>query len=219
MRPLIKICGITTSTDAELVSSYFPDFLGFIIHPPSPRHLDFKNLSEVSDFLRVGFGDACPQLIGVFVNPSLETLDGHAPFLDGFQLHGDESPEQVHEVQKKFPDHILWKALRPQSQNDLTQLSSYPMVDGILVDGFSSKAYGGTGTAVLSNLLPHLYSHLSHHQKLFIAGGITSENASQILNESKAHGLDLSSSLENSPGHKSEKKVSIFFHNIAKAGN
>jgi len=155
-------------------------------------------------------------LIGVFVNPSIETLQRYSPFLDGIQLHGEESSEKVQEIKRSFPSHILWKAFRPQNQEDLKLISEYPMVDGVLVDGFSAGSYGGTGKTVLSDFLPLLRSHLLSHQKLFLAGGITVHNASKILKSSKADGVDLSSSLENSPGNKSEKKVSVFFENFSK---
>lgn len=211
MGSLVKVCGITSIHDAELVSSYFPDFLGFIIYPQSPRHVSFETVSEISDFLRVGFGDGCPQLIGVFVNPDKKVLSQYAPFLDGFQLHGEESPAFVHEVKEMFPGHLVWKAVRIQNQDSLSLISKYTSADVILADAFSQDAYGGTGKTVDEDILKDIQSYIEPEQKLMIAGGVNAENKDIILDISQADGVDLSSSLESSPGKKSEKKLEEFF--------
>lgn len=35
---LVKICGLTNAADAEFAAAEGADYLGFVVHPPSPRH-------------------------------------------------------------------------------------------------------------------------------------------------------------------------------------
>ncbi|HJW07993.1 MAG TPA: hypothetical protein VJ483_00060 [Holophagaceae bacterium] len=37
-RLLVKVCGITNAADADVAAKAGADFLGFVVHPPSPRH-------------------------------------------------------------------------------------------------------------------------------------------------------------------------------------
>ena len=215
-----KICGITDLDEAEMVASYFPDYMGFVFHRASRRNISLEKLAEISDNLRVCFGEGCPKLVGVFVNPKVEFIEKMAPFLDVFQFHGEESPEFCVEISEKFPNHIIWKALRIAEISDLEQIHTYAETgkcDGILLDSFSEKAQGGTGTAIPKEFFPEISQHISVFREKFpekiilMAGGISLENFMIIYNKTGASGVDMSSSLESKNGKKSGKKVSKIF--------
>ena len=49
MRPLAKVCGLVLAEDAAFAASSGADLLGFVMHPPSPRHC--ADLSVATPFL------------------------------------------------------------------------------------------------------------------------------------------------------------------------
>ncbi len=49
MSLLVKVCGLTTRDDAAFVAAQGADLLGFVSHPPSPRHCE--DLSVAAPFL------------------------------------------------------------------------------------------------------------------------------------------------------------------------
>lgn len=211
MNPLIKICGITSITDADIVCQYNINYLGFIFYEKSPRYITKETIEKIS--LQLQSLPYSPKKIGVFVNPTLTELENHSIFIDGFQLHGDESPKHCREIQKRFPNHEIWKAFRIATEKDLEKIKKYHSIQTILVDAFSEKKneYGGSGKTIDKTILPKIKNAINNSQRLFLAGGINEGNKDEMLNKSNAHGIDLSSSIEISPGKKSRKKIKNFF--------
>ncbi len=225
MNYVLKICGITTLEDAEMVLSFSdtkPEYLGFVFFKKSKRYISPKNAKKIAEYIRGKYKKYRVKFVGVFVNENLnrnEIFEQYS-FLDVFQLHGDntfETPNFCQELQKKIEishsEIKIWKAFRVENTKNTEQISEYFMVDGVLIDAFSSvkNEYGGTGKQVCKNVLPQLRSCLASHQKLFIAGGVTAKNKENILSLSGADGIDMSSSIEISAGVKSKEKVRELF--------
>ena len=76
----------------------------------------------------------------------------------------------------------------------------------ILLDAQSQNQIGGTGTQIDEELL----SLASKKYKLWIAGGINSENVNHLISNFHPQLIDVSSSLEIEPGIKSEEKIKVF---------
>ncbi len=221
----MKICGITNKDNAEMVLSFShtaPEYLGFVFYKKSPRYISPENAQKIARYIRKKYTKERVLFVGVFVNENLqkEEICTSFSFLDVFQLHGDNSIETPSFcsavslcIQKLGFNIQLWKAFRIQKKEEIQTISEYEMVDSVLVDAFSTvkNEYGGSGKQVSEDLLPYIRSSLASHQKLFIAGGITAENKEKILHLSGADGIDISSSVEQSPGVKSYEKVSALF--------
>ena len=119
------------------------------------------------------------------------------------QLHGNESPERC----RALGDHLglpIWKALRIRQPDDLKQVQEYAnVVDALLLDAWVPDQLGGSGARIpidwLSNFRPPL--------PWWLAGGVSAERVPQILEMVQPYGLDASSSVEVSPGHKDLAKV------------
>lgn len=209
MKNYIKICGITSKEDAQMVMKYSPDYLGFICYERSLRNIEKDEMKILSEFIRNKNSEV--KLVGVFVNTSIFYLSEFSEYIDVFQFHGEESPEFCRYVQKKYPEKKIWKAFRISEEKDLEQMSQYSLVDGFVIDAFSENDHGGTGITVDENILPKINKYISSDQLFFMAGGITAKNKEKIQLLSRCNGIDLSSSLESLPGKKSETKVKEFF--------
>ncbi|PYS98102.1 MAG: phosphoribosylanthranilate isomerase [Acidobacteria bacterium] len=198
----VKICGITNLQDARLATRLGADALGFNFYEKSVRFVT-----------PVAAGDIVKQLVepvdkvGVFVNHTIDeilnTID--VASLDAVQLHGDESPEFVGALRTRCSCRII-KAIRVASNFDHSDSLEFK-ADGILLDGYSANARGGTGETfdwdvakIVSTLVPELW----------LAGGLTPENVRLAITEVRPYAVDVCSSLESVPGVKDAAKLERF---------
>jgi phosphoribosylanthranilate isomerase len=194
----IKICGITTNSDAICASMFGADALGFVFYPKSPRYIDTKKatliIKELPPFIN---------RVGLFVNPSkeevFETLESCG--LDIIQLHGDETPEFC----ESLPKRVI-KAIRIKDASDLYLISKYKNCSGILLDSFSNNSYGGTGRTFSWNLVKEVQTNKS----IILAGGLNEKNIKNAILELRPYGVDVSSGVESSPGRKDHQKMKNF---------
>ena len=200
-RPLIKICGITNYEDGRICLESSADMLGFIFYDKSPRFIDPDDAGDIIARLKTEFKFGS---VGVFVNPAedyvlrvMKTAN-----INMLQFHGDESSSFI----KKFNKKII-KAFRIKNKNDMDKCLEFKDIDYYLFDTFSEHQYGGTGRAFDWNLL----ADFKLKQKLFLSGGINSENIKNAIKIVKPYAVDISSSIEKEPGKKDKIKIKEFF--------
>ena len=121
------------------------------------------------------------------------------------QLHGDEDPEYCKFLKKKFPNLSLWKAFRIKTKNDLAKIIFYEnFIDAILLDSWNKETYGGSGVKIkIENLRGKRFL-----RPWWLAGGVSIDWLSEIIEDIQPYGIDISSSVEISPGIKDIKKIS-----------
>ncbi len=208
-RTAVKICGITRLEDARYAAAIGADFLGFIQFPESPRFIEPAKAKEIIDWV-VG-----PEPVGVFVNEAPEVVNARCAEV-GFrmaQLHGEESPEDCAAVEMP-----VIKAFRVQHDTSSEQLRILvepyrDVVDFILLDTHKTSLWGGTGERFNWRLARELASEFD----LFVAGGINAENVSEAIATVRPYVVDLSSSVEESPGIKDIDKLADFFEAYRRA--
>src|SRR5215471_14937998 len=85
----IKICGITTSDDAQVAVEAGADMIGLNFYPPSPRYVTPEQAHSIVAHLPPGCS-----AVGVFVNENLDTVTyiAQTSGVHMVQLHGTESP-------------------------------------------------------------------------------------------------------------------------------
>jgi phosphoribosylanthranilate isomerase len=231
----VKICGLTNLDDALAAVEAGADLLGFIFYEASPRYVRPEVVKEIVAGVRYQVasskvvGNGAPQLVGVFVNASLETVaqtldDCH---LDLAQLHGDESPEFVQHLHGR-----AFKALRPQSlpeaENLIEKYKPSPISvtqaqetfiphtctarrrkcpsPFILLDAYHPNLYGGAGQVTDWTMA----ATIAREYPILLAGGLTPENVVEAVRVVKPWGVDVSSGVEASKGRKDHEKVREF---------
>jgi len=211
----VKICGVTTPEAIEAAASAGVRYLGFMFYPKSPRALNDMKLAR-NLFMAV---PEEMRLVGVFVNPTnneLEHVLSHIP-LDLIQLHGDESPARVEEVRSRFGTPII-KALPVGEVSDLAVLPAYAGVADYFL--FDAKPPKNVSALPGGNALSFDWTILQGHtfpRPWFLAGGLKAENVGQALQESGARMLDVSSGVEDRPGHKSPALIRHFMSQVQSA--
>ena len=199
----VKICGITRLEDARYCAVAGADFLGFVQHEESPRYIRPGVAREIIDWV-VG-----PDPVGVFVNQDADTINricDEAGFTLA-QLHGHESPEVCAAV--TVP---VIKAIHVQHDASSEQIRAVAepyldVVDFILLDTHRTSLWGGTGESFNWRVARELAGEVD----LFLAGGISAENVAEAVQTMRPYAVDLSSSVEESPGVKDLDKLAAFF--------
>lgn len=80
--PFIKLCGIQTKEDVDLINQYHPDRIGFILAPRSRRSVSIKQAQELSNFL-----DPTIEITAVFLKPDDEDCLQAVSFANRIQIH------------------------------------------------------------------------------------------------------------------------------------
>ncbi len=198
----VKICGITNLGDAQFAIDAGADALGFNFYKGSPRYIAPAATSEITRRLPDEISK-----IGVFVNESIdEIVDiASATSLNAVQLHGDESTAYVVELRERFDLEII-KAFRV-SGDFIPEVALDYKLEGILLDGFSANARGGTGEQFDWEIAKRVSMLVG---KLWLAGGLSPDNVRTAVAEVAPFAVDACSSLESRPGVKDHEKLRNF---------
>jgi len=195
----IKICGITSISDAQKCVTLGVDFLGFNFYKPSPRYIDPHKAATIIATLPKNIVN-----VGVFVNMPLTELTALLKVcpLDVVQLHGDETNDDCQAV--KALGVKVYKAIRVRNIDDIDQSKTFN-VDGLLLDAYHESLYGGSG-----DTFDWGFIQAAQCNNLFLAGGITCDNITEAL-QVGTHGIDLCSGVESSGGIKDHDKLDKLF--------
>jgi len=190
----VKICGITNLEDARVAVEAGADALGFVFYEKSPRFINPVRAAEIIAKLPPFI-----QSVGLFVNEETEKINWTADYcgLDLIQLHGDESPEDCLEVNRR-----VIKAFRVQNIVSIDPLNKY-QVAGYLLDAWSPDAYGGTGRTFNWELA----GAARKYGPIILAGGLSPDNIVEAILSVKPYAIDVSSGVESEPGKKDPAKV------------
>lgn len=198
-RKKIKICGITSLEDARFASGALADYLGFIFYKESKRFIEPAKAGAMINWLEG------PETVGVFVEEPLESMNEIARMsgVDWVQLHGNESPEYCRMAEK--PVIKVIHVREGMTARDLEQVAEpyFEVAQMLLFDTAGEREWGGTGRSFEWSLLAATDWPLP----IIVAGGIGPGNLERAFRESGAQVVDLSSSVESSPGVKDFDKL------------
>lgn len=197
-RTRVKICGITSISDAQQAVAAGADALGLVFYPNSPRYLDPSRAREVA--LQVpGF----VTLVGLFVDPDpqwVRDICGQVP-LDLLQFHGDEPNDFCASFGKRFI-----KALRVKPGMALqAAVGHYPDACGVLLDSYVAGVPGGTGVSFDWDLIPRDLG-----KPLILAGGLNADNVAEAIARVAPFAVDVSGGVERAKGIKDHSKIHQF---------
>lgn len=190
----VKICGVTSERDAELVVSAGASALGVIL-APSPRHVSPERAREMTDQVRGAI-----RIVAVVREMDdeavLRALDVVQP--DIVQLHDAVSHDLLSALRER--GLFVVKALATGSDDFASFDDS--SVDAVLVDG----PRPGSGVT-------HSWTDLGQRTfrvPVIAAGGLTPDNVVAAIVETSAFGVDTASGVESAPGVKDPTLVANF---------
>ena len=200
--PRVKICGITNWMDAKRAYQAGADYLGFNFYRQSPRYISPVKARKIVARLPENVA-----AVGVFVNESEANVlrIAKAVGLAYVQLHGEETPETVARLAQNVR---VIKALRVSPAFRTAQLGRFTEATAFLLDGFDRGARGGTGKTFDWSVA----LRAKRRGRIFLAGGLTPENAAEARASVKPFALDVCSGVESAPGKKDAARLLAFMH-------
>ena len=202
---LVKICGLTTEEQAVQIAKLGANAIGIISVKESPRYVSSEIKKKIFKTLEIYYPQI--QRVSVVKNCPIDSIIknslGHSSETI-IQLHGDEDIEYCQKIRERIPNIGLWKAFRIKTEKDIDKVKPFEdFVDAILLDSWNEETYGGSGKKIKSIYL----KNIQFRKPWWLAGGISIEWIDEILKEIKPDGIDISSSIEVSPGVKDLKKT------------
>lgn len=194
----VKICGITSPEQAQMVERAGADALGVVLYPPSPRAVTLSAAVKIGAAL-----GPFSQLVALLVNSSRveveQVIERLQPGL--LQFHGDETPAFCEQF-----NYPYIRAIRVKPGDDIEALAaSYPRARGLLFDAWDEHRFGGTGAQFDWSLLP---THCP--APLILAGGLNADNVAAAIAAVGPYAVDVSGGVELAPGDKCADQVAAF---------
>lgn len=201
----VKICGITSEKDVEILNRYLPAYAGFVF-AKSRRQLSADQAGGLSGRLAGSI-----RKVGVFVNAVqddvLEAVS--VAGLDAVQLNGDESPEYMELLRLRLDSGIeIWKAIRVKDAGSINELGGFS-ADRFILDTYAENSYGGAGKS-----FNWKYAEAAGTNRcIILAGGLNPNNVASAIKTVKPFAVDVSSGVE-SDGSKDEAKIRDFMNAV-----
>lgn len=192
----IKICGIMSLGDARAAVIHGADMLGFHFSKRSPYRVDHDEATTICDTLRQSMGEACPLLIGVFVDELVSNVSAITlkVGLDGAQLSGHESDAMLKELRG-----IGYKSIDPMNEamalDDVKYYGPHfpaneklpSLALDVFFEGFKGDAAARTAVALaVKEQVP----------RLMLTGGFRLENASERVQAINPWAVDINESTD-----------------------
>ena len=206
MSLIVKICGLCTRETLDVALDAGADMVGFVFFSPSPRHLSLETARDLGK--QAG---RRASKVALTVDADDATLANIVEALqpDILQLHGRESVARLRDIKQKFGLPVM-KAIAVATPADLTSLPGYAAAaDRILFDARAPREAtrpGGLG-AVFDW---HLLENLELSVPFMVSGGLHAGNVAEAVRVTRAGGVDVSSGVERTPGHKDPEMIRAF---------
>jgi len=196
----LKICGINSeNTINTIIKNGGCKYLGFVFYPSSKRNLSIKKSKELISMVPKNI-----KKVAVLVNPDKNFVEKIKNQFDYLQLY-NTSPSKIKELRLVFKKKII-QAIKVQKEEDIETYKKYiGIVDEFLFDSAAMEKSFSFNWNYLKNI---------KIKNWFLAGGININNIEEASKISQK--IDISSSLEDNPGQKSEKKIVDFLEKIRK---
>lgn len=196
-RVRVKICGITNTEDAMMISNLGADAIGFVFAESKRRITPEKAkaiIEELPPFITT---------VGIFMDEQLEEVNRITDFtfLDAVQLHGGEPDEYCKKVNRKVIKGI-------KVTEDDTNESLINKMKNFSVSAFILDPGKGSGKIFNWEIARGI------HKPIIIAGGLNSLNVSKVIEKLNPYGVDVSTGVEKDYGIKDKEEVKKFISEV-----
>ena len=206
MSQAIKICGLSTAPTLAAALEAGADMVGLVFFEKSPRCVTYEQARGLAARARQR-----AEIVALCVDAPDEALQKiiAATEPDFLQLHGQESPSRVAEIQEKFGVSAI-KAIGVADAADFAKAGEYKdAADALLIDAKPPKDAvlpGGNGVPFDWRLARNFHPR----KPWLLSGGLDAGNVAEAIALSRTRGVDVSSGVESAPGVKDIEKIRAF---------
>ena len=184
------MCGLFRDEDISYANEVKPDYIGFVFYPKSHRYVSIEKAQSLKARL-----DPEIKAVGVFVDSDISFIKELVAknIIDIVQLHGHEDSNYIHELRKSIdnPDISIIQAIVIKNEADILRLPQNDFMDNeFSADYYLVDSGMGSGSSFNWDLLKE------HNGKIFLAGGLNTENIAKALSIVKPFAVDVSSGIE-----------------------
>lgn len=211
MRTRIKICCIATSEEASIAVAAGADALGFVSDMPSGRDKVISD-ARIAEIV----GTTPPPVATVLLTSRIEAeaivAQIRATRPSAVQIVSPVDPRELERLARIEPGVRRIQVVHVGGPEALDAIADYgPYVHAFLLDsgrpGGATPELGGTGRvhdwAISARFV------LAATRPVFLAGGLTAENAGQAIRAVRPYGLDVCSGVQ-TDGRLDPKKLAAF---------
>lgn len=197
----VKICGITSREDLDLVVGAGADAVGLVVD------VDVETPREIEPDLAVELARATPPFVTTVLVTMPDVPESTVELAariqpDIVQIHGASTPGDLAYLSANVSGDVI-KAVSPE------EASTYETVaDALLVDSLDEDGAGGTGRTHDWDRTRKLVESLS--APVVLAGGLTPENVAEAIGTARPFAVDVASGVEKRPGRKDPEEVEAF---------
>ena len=194
----IKICGLTRLEDIEAANALLPDYIGFVFWERSKRNLTKEQARDLKSSL-----DSRIKAVGVFVDAEIDFIADlvSCGIIDVAQLHGSEDEEYILQLRERLGGAEIIKAF------NINKIESFDEAEKSSADHIMIDSGKGSGITFDWSKLERL------KRPYFLAGGLSTENISEVLENIKPFAVDVSSGVE-TDGLKDRAKMKRFVESV-----
>jgi len=219
-RVRVKIEGLRDPQTALRIAQMGADAIG-LVFAESPRWISPEGARAIVDVLPPWVAT-----VGVFVDADATTINRviERTHIEYVQLHGDEPPELVSQVQRR-----CIKAFRVRDESWVADVRDW--LDGvqthsnlaaILLDAYDPRARGGTGKRFQWDLVADARAAgaMAGMDPIILAGGLDSGCVGRAIDLIQPWAVDVASGVEkaDAPGVKDLRKVEQFIRATREGG-
>ena len=206
----VKICGITSLAEAQLVARCGADAIGFLV---GQRHraADFLAPDTAREIVLKLPPFITPVLVTHFENPEEVLSIAEKIPCPVLQLHSDLTPAALKKMRDLLsPKKIIGK-VSVQGESALTRAREIEgVVDAIILDSIdpSTGRVGGTGLVHDWSLSSRIVT--ASKVPVILAGGLKPENVGEAVRRVRPWAVDVNSGVEDIDRRKDEERVRRF---------
>lgn len=207
-----KICGLCEPEGLCAAVEAGARWVGFVFYPASPRYVAPSMAAELARLVPTGV-----RTVALFVDPEddfLEAVLSTVP-IDTVQLHGRETPARVAAVKQAFSIPVM-KAVKVGGPEDLGAAMEHAAVADRLL--FDAKPPPKVTALPGGNGVPFDWTLLAGRRwprPWMLSGGLNAANVAEAVRVTGAAAVDVSSGVEDRPGHKDPRLIREFLGTVA----
>jgi phosphoribosylanthranilate isomerase len=210
-RPRVKICCIASADEAALAVRHGAAAVGFVSAMPSgPGVIADELIAEIAATVPLGVASfllTCEQDATAIVDQQRRAR------VNTLQLCDRVAPSAYRELRRALPGIAIVQVVHVTGPESLEEAASItPHVDGLLLDSgnqaLAVKELGGTGRVHDWAISRRIRETVD--RPIFLAGGLTPDNAARAVADVGPFGLDVCSGVRTN-GRLDEAKLARFF--------